>query len=132
MRRAITSTTVLEAAYRSGSTEAQNLNLRATPEEGREALDLYNKAVRDGRYIRELSTDPARVAEELDVSLSPGAAALLREATRLSVMQGADGTGMPRSDTELVAVAVIVVIILVEAPGPETELIVDASGQVKL
>ncbi|MDQ1031657.1 hypothetical protein QF035_009239 [Streptomyces umbrinus] len=132
MRRSITSTTVLEAAYRSGSAEAQARNLSATPEEGREALDLYNKAVRDGRYIKELSTDPVRVAEQLDVSLSPGAAALLQEATTLSLMQGADGTGMARSDTELIAVAVIVIIILLEAPTPDTEVIVDESGQVKL
>jgi hypothetical protein len=62
-----------DAAIRDTLTREKMRSARISPRAGREALQLYNRAVADGRYVAELLTNPARVAKKLDVKISDSA-----------------------------------------------------------
>ena len=86
------------------------------------ALDVYNKVVADGRFVKEFATDPGGAAGKLGLKLSASQIDRIQEATRVS----AGGTV---SDTvEVVAVAIIV---LVLADVPDREIVIDTAGVIK-
>lgn len=128
MRRSITSITALEAAYRIAQPEMRSRGISATRSQAEEALNLYNKAVQDGRFIKELTKDPAGVAEKLGLELSPEVASLMQETGTLSILQ-AQEAGAARSDVELVAVAIIVIFLVSD---PNVDVVIDESGLIKL
>lgn len=132
MRSQITSATQLEAAYRVIAPEVAALRLRLSEGDAQQLLALYNKTVTDGRYLRDLMTDPAGVAAKLGVPLSAAAGAAIKRVGTIQALQTA--TGEATAATAIVAVVVIaVVIVIVFGPKrPRKQLVVDSSGIVKM
>jgi hypothetical protein len=94
----------------------------------REALAFFNKVVVDGRFVKEFTESPARVARDLGVSLSRAALARLR-AYRIADVLGSHAPGTVMSPA---AVAVVVAAIIVLWSNDPRKVVVDRSGVVKL
>lgn len=92
--------------------------------EARHALEVYNKVVADGRFVKEFATDPGGAAQNLGLKLSPLQIEQIQEAGRVS-----GGGGVAADTVELVAVAIIV---LVLAGVPESEIVIDSTGMIKV
>ena len=130
MRSEITSATDLEAAYKAIAPEVAALKLKLTDAEGEELLELYNATVSDGRYIGELTTDPAGVAKKLKVKVSDNAVAAIKKAGSIKALQTSDQVSAAVSP--IVAVVVVaVVIVIVFGPKEPKRKVVDSSGIVK-
>jgi hypothetical protein len=89
-----------DAAIRDTLTREKMRSARISPRAGREALQLYNRAVADGRYVAELLTNPARVAKKLDVKISDSALYAIKVAGmgivgKISGVGDGDGEGGP-------------------------------------
>ncbi len=107
---------------------------RVSKSTARQTLDFYNKVVADGRYLRELHTDPAAAARKLKIKASPKV---------LGVMS-AIGSGLAtrgkKANPGLVVVggSIVVVGLAITAAvtafrhDPKERILVDESGFVKL
>jgi hypothetical protein len=94
----------------------------------REALAFFNKVVVDGRYVREFTEAPAKVAQNLGLSLSRAARARLK-AYRIADVLGSHAPGSLMSPA---AVAVVVAAIIVLWSNDPRKVVVDKSGVIKL
>lgn len=103
------------------------------PAHEREVVDLYNAAVRDGRFVRHLGSDPEGVAQRLNIPLSRGAADAIKQ---IGLTAGAKLTNFPSAidpRTAWVTVVCVAVIVVVAAKPdrPDSEIVLDTSGIMK-
>lgn len=105
-------------------------NLKVSKADAEAIAKFYNAVVLDGRFIKELSTNPQDVANKLKIKLSPSAIKNFQSAIAIAA-SGHGGT--VSTDVELVAVAVIVVIICLDVAEnvANTHVIMDESGILK-
>lgn len=130
----IPSASVLDHALSIAQMDAKTKGFKAEPKSTKEIELFYNAAVKDGRYLRDLGTDPAGVAHKIGAKLSAGAVAEIKNAARLHGASPAviGGQGGEQADwVEVVCVAVVVVLCASTAPGAE-EILIDRSGMIKL
>jgi len=128
----ITSATQLEAAYRAVEPEVAALDVRLTEADARQVVDLYNAAVVDGRFLKDVMARPGWVAEQLDLPLSDDAETAIQQAGELPAVQIAKRAVVPFVGVvAVVAVPVIVVVIIID-PHIKEPVVVDASGVLKL
>lgn len=104
------------------------VDLRAEEATTREAVDLYNSVISDGRFVGLLVSDPQEAASRLGRTVSPEAADLLRQAVSLDPTF-AEQQGAALSPVGEVFIIVFIAIV-VAAREPE-EMVVDESGLVK-
>ena len=109
---------------------AKTSNFKVSKADTAAITKFYNAVVHDGRFIKELSTNPQDVANKLKIKLSSSAIKNLQSAIAIAA-SGHGGT--VSDDVELVAVAVIVVIICLDVPEnvANTHIIMDESGILK-
>lgn len=130
----IPSASALDRAVSMAQMDAKTKGFKANPASAKEIQTFYNAAVKDGRYLRDLGTDPAGVAQKIGVQLSASAATEIQNAARL---HGASttvigGHGGEKADwVEVVCVAVVVVLCAAPAPGA-AEILIDRSGMIKI
>ena len=114
-----------------------------------EAVTLYNHAVKDGRFINLLATDPKKAAELLDLRVSDEAVAALEWITSRvdkapSITALGHKEGVVPEVGLYVAIGVVIAVVVIaggaawwhtEPPKPKPQVIpvvVDRSGHVKL
>jgi hypothetical protein len=131
MRSQITSATQLEVAYKAVEPEVSALRLNLNDADAQQLLELYNKTVTDGRYLRDLIGDPAGVAAKLNVSLSASAAEAMKRIGTMRALQTALEEGGKITPYLFVAVVVIAIVVVI-AFGPGGSVVVDSSGIVKI
>jgi hypothetical protein len=131
MRAQITSATQLEAAYKIVAPEIEGLRMELEDADVQQVLDLYNMTVTDGRYLRDLMTDPAGVAEKLRVPLSAAAEAAIKQVGNTRAIQTMDREQAAPVVVAVVVVAVVVVIVF-GPKEPRRRTVVDSSGIVKM
>jgi hypothetical protein len=107
---------------------AGDIDLQTEEAAAREAVNLYNSVIADGRYVGMLLTDPKGAAEHLGQSVSAEGAELLRRAVSLDPTF-AEQQGAALSPVGEVFIIVFIAIV-VAAREPE-EMVVDESGLVK-
>lgn len=131
--KTIPSASVLDSAISLAQMDAKNKGFKANPSAAKEIETFYNAAVKDGRYLRELGTDPAGVAQKIGAKLSASSAAEIKNAALLhgasTSVIGSHG-GEQADWVEVVCVAVVVVLCATPAPG--AEVLIDRSGMIKL
>lgn len=99
------------------------------PEAAREAFDVYNRVVKDGRYVSLLATDPAKAAKLSDIALSREALGIIKKAGFAVLPGGGGEVQNPAIAPIAVAVAVAVV---TKGSNPMEEIIIDQSGMIKM
>jgi hypothetical protein len=92
-----------------------------------EAAEFYNRVIADGRYVAMLESDPAEAARRLDMSVSEECVALIDRVVNASRDDGRAAI----SPGGVVVAVVIVLVFIARAPEPE-EVVIDASGRLKL
>lgn len=98
-------------------------------EDAAAALEFYNAVVEDGRYVALLATEPETVARLLDWDVSVGAVTIIKEGSREFIPGDLKANVAVTVVTVGVAVTVAVV---TKGKNPIEELILDASGRVKI
>jgi hypothetical protein len=132
MRRQIVSASQLEAAYRTAHSELATLNVQVSEDDARQMVDLYNATVADGRYLKELTTDPAKVARELARPLSAAGEAGLKQLGELrAVSLARDDAVIPLVGAVAVVGIVVIGITLIVDPHVREPVVVDSSGTLK-
>jgi hypothetical protein len=129
----IPSGSVLDHAVTSAQLDAQHRQFTVSAANSKEIVALYNATVKDGRFIRQFGSNPAQVAAKLNLSLSANAAAEITKASQLAgahVPVRPGGGAGPISSVTVVCIAVVVV--LCADTGPNSRVIVDRSGMVKI
>ncbi len=102
-------------------------SVTAAVEKGRSAdahhaLDVYNRVVADGRFVKEFATDPGGAAQKLGLKLSPAQIEEIQAMAKAS-------TGVHPDCLPVIVIAVCIVI----AFGPkECDVVIDTSGKIKL
>lgn len=132
--KSIPSASVLDSAISIAQMDAKAKGFKANPSSAKEIETFYNAAVKDGRYLRELGTDPAGVAQKIGARLSPAAANEIKEAAKLqgasTAVIGAHG-GEQADWVEVVCVAVVVVLCALPVMD-KGEILIDRSGMIKI
>lgn len=110
--------------YYSNLSKNRHLAGDAISREAREgALELYNKAVTDGRYVDVLEKDPAEAAKKLGVQASP-------EALRaIEVIAGEMRS--PGGSVEGPVEAVIAVAVVIACAKPAEGVVIEESARVR-
>jgi hypothetical protein len=121
------SSEALDHALNVAQRDAQASHFKANAASSKEIAALYNSAVKDGRYVGELASNPADVAKKLNVTLSSAAAKEMTAASKLAGVR-VGGGGLVEGSVTVVCIAVVVV--LCADTGPE-EVVVDRSGMLK-
>jgi hypothetical protein len=133
MRKQVISARQLEAAYGAVQNEISALDLRLSPEAAQQVVDLYNKAVLDGRYLKDLTIDPRSVAQALDLSLSAEGEAGLKRLGELGAIRTAREEALvPLVGVVAIVGIVVLGVVLVVDPAVRDEVVIDSSGVVKL
>jgi hypothetical protein len=88
-----------------------------------QALEVYNKVIADGRFVKEFGTDPGGTAQKLGLKLSPAQIAQIEAAYNVI------GQKPIPDSVEVVCVAIIV--LALAASPVHRDLVVDTSGIVK-
>jgi hypothetical protein len=128
----IKSLSAIDHAITKAQLDVQHKSFSAAPVNASEIANLYNATVKDGRFIRKLASHPEQVAADLHLELSPAAASEIKKASLLAGAQlpGHPSGGIPAGSVSVVCVAVIVV--LCADVGPNSRVILDRSGTIKL
>jgi hypothetical protein len=127
-KKVITSPNLLAAAVKISADEAKTANFTVSQPDATEALKVYNAVIADGRFIKEFNSDPAKVAQKLNMQLSAGAVAAIKTAATFKGSTFGSG-GTAEFPTEVVCVTIIV---LVLARAPQGDILVDRSGVIKI
>lgn len=102
----------------------------ADPAHRDEIVELYNAAVKDGRFVRLLATEPENVAQQLGMPLSAGAAESIK---KVGSFPGATITDFPEGfDRRVAWVTVVAIAIVVIVAAQPDDAILDRSGVIKL
>lgn len=132
MNALVTSKAQLQADYTALQQQAASANLNLSPADAQQALDLYNATVTDGRYLKDLMTDPAGVANKLSLPLSATAAQQIKTVGSMQAFQPGGTALSAQSPVEVVCVAIIVLILARPVGVAPTQVVVDSSGVVKV
>ncbi|MFG3257216.1 hypothetical protein [Streptomyces sp. NPDC048172] len=131
MRAHITSATELESAYSVIQPQISDLGIQLSDSDAGQLMDLYNAAVKDGRYLDDLVSDPAGVAKRLKMRISKNAAAELKRAGSIEALRTEQGKAAIGPGVAVVVVAVVIVVVFGPKDRPRPQ-VVDSSGVVKI
>ncbi len=107
---------------------ASQNQLEVTEEIGEEIMEFYNKAVVNGKYVKELLTNPRRVAKKLDIKISDEALAQIEKMGINKILDRGTFTGGNASIDPLMIVFVVCMVAMGIWKKP---VIIDRSGIVK-
>jgi hypothetical protein len=118
----------LDEIFAKVSTAAKKMRSAARPAldmtEARHVLDVYNKVVADGRFVKVFPTDPGGAAKKLGLTLSQAEIDEIHEMTKAS-------TGV-REDCVIVIVIAICIVIAFGPRDDAPDAVIDSSGKIKL
>lgn len=107
--------------------DTSKIKKRFSKKEVKELLNFYNAVIKDGRYIANMQSNPAKVARKLKIRISKNILKDFQYASSL-VENRIDRN----ASVAVVAAAVIVIVLQTTKIAPGDELVLDRSGIIKL